>query len=94
MLWLFRILRSQEWRGWPRWRKAVGVAILILLILLLINPDFVVFAGLFDVSLLDVLITLIGVQLLLYSHQIKALAHLAYAAVARRFGTSRQTPRD
>lgn len=94
MFWLFRILRSNEWRGWPRWRKALGIAILILLILLLINPDFAVFAGLLDISLLDILITFLGIQLLLYSHQIKALAHLAYGAVARRFGASEQTPHE
>ena len=81
---LFRILRSREWRQWPRWRKALGIAILILLIVLLLNPEFAVFAGLLDVSLLDIFITVIGVQLLLYASQIKAVTHLAWDKIARR----------
>ncbi len=90
MLSLLKILRSSEWRRWPRWKKALGIAIVVLVVLMIaFNPDMIVFAGVFDVSILDVLITFLGIQLLLYSDQIKAFATVAYDRVSRIVASSK-----
>lgn len=95
MFFSLKRLRASEWRGWPRWKKALGIAIVVALVLLMaFNPDMIVFAGIFDVSILDVLITLLGIQLLLYSDQIKAFATVAFGAASRRFADSKHRRKD
>ena len=87
MFHLFKLLRNTEFRKWSRRKKIAGIAILILVVVLIaLMPDMAVFAGVFDVSMLDILITFLGLQLLLYSDQILAFASLAYDATSRRIG--------
>lgn len=85
MSWLIKILRSSEWRSWSRRKKVIAIVILACIVVALICPEMSVFAGLLDVSLLDVLITILGVQLVLYSAQIKAGFHLTGQAMVRRY---------
>ena len=91
---LLKMLRSSEWRRWPRWKKVLGIAIVVLVALtIMFNPDMIVFAGVFDVSILDILITFLGIQLLLYSDQIKAFATMAYGTASRRLANARNRRR-
>ena len=85
MPYLFKLLRHPEFRNWSRRKKVTAIVILALVVAIItLNPDMAVFAGVLDVSILDVLITFLGIQLVLYSDQILASASLAYATASRR----------
>lgn len=87
MFYFFKLLRHADFRNWSRRKKIAGIVTLVLIMALIAsNPDMAVFAGVLDVSVLDVFITFIGIQLLLYSDQIWAFGSLAYATVSRRLG--------
>lgn len=80
------VLLSKEWRDWSRRKKVAAIVIMLLFIVSLIAiPDLMMVAGIFDAALLDALITLIGVQLFLYSGQIKAGFYLASKTLVRRY---------
>lgn len=83
MLALFKMLRSEEWRSWSRRKRLIAVVLLILVVIALTNPEMLVFAGLLDVSILDVFITFLGIQIFLYSDQIRAGAYLMGNAISR-----------
>jgi peptidoglycan/xylan/chitin deacetylase (PgdA/CDA1 family)/uncharacterized membrane protein YkvA (DUF1232 family) len=88
---LFRIFRQKEWRQWSRRKKAMAIAILLALVLILaLSPDMAVFAGILDASILDVFITLLGVQLFLYGEQLKSIALLAFHGGRRHVSSSDQ----
>jgi|GEM_PF-6014281 len=80
-----KIVRSKEWRSWSRRKKIIAVVLLILIVIALTNPEMAVFAGLLDVSILDIFITFVGIQIFLYGDQIRAGAYLAGNAIARGY---------
>jgi hypothetical protein len=74
----------------PWWRKRLVPVALAVLAILVLSPEFAFLGVFLDAAVVDVLLMMLGMQLLLFRDQWLALAHYAYAAVAQRWRSRRR----
>ncbi|MBB6184808.1 hypothetical protein [Oleiagrimonas soli] len=74
----------------PWWRKLLVPVALAVLALVVLSPEFAFLGVFLDAAVVDVLMMMLGMQLLLFRDQWLALARNAWTATARRWRSLRR----
>jgi hypothetical protein len=85
---LEKISPAGRWRR-PWWRTLLGVVVVVIVTILVLNPELAFLGFLLDPVMLDVAILLFGTQLLLLNDQIRTFLVTTYSRIARRLSAFR-----
>jgi protein-S-isoprenylcysteine O-methyltransferase Ste14 len=78
------VRRKRKW-----WRAVLGVVAAVALVILVMNPELAALGFLFDPIMLDVAILLFGMQMLLFSGQIRTFITATCSSIVRHLKTLR-----